>query len=239
MRSAMTPLVWPMACACTAMSDADGVPAAVVLISADGATWTGLADAAAFGATSLQAVAATADQVLVGGVELHPTTGAATPAIWASPDGGRWTRATVDDPRASSGGTDGQPDFFEGALVTRFVRTDGGWLAVGTGTDSRVDTMAQDLAIWQSADGRAFRRLDHALRFEAGVDPGFKYGPTGAAAWDGKLAISGIVTGPQGAVWLSPPRDGGTEPSARPSLAPPSEGSPEPRAATPAPMASG
>ena len=111
-----------MACACTAMSDADGVPAAVVLISADGATWTGLADAAAFGATSLQAVAATADQVLVGGVELHPTTGAATPAIWASPDGGRWTRATVDDPRASSGGTDGQPDFFEGALVTRFVR---------------------------------------------------------------------------------------------------------------------
>ena len=216
-------------------SGQSGLPSAVVLTSTDGTRWTGIEDPDAFGFTSLQAAAFGNGQYLVGGVELERT-GAARPVMWTSTDLTAWQPVTIVDDVLVPGGSDGVPAFAEGAFVGRIGTTPGGWIATGLGTDARDESMAQDVAIWRSTDGVTFRREPHALAFEAGSASSLTYTPTGLAAWDGTVLVSGRSEGMLPTIWLTPARAGGSEPSPRPS-----PGGPRPTEpccdATPAPMA--
>jgi hypothetical protein len=219
-------------------SGQSGVPAAVVLTSADGSRWTGLEDAAPFGFTSLAAAAFGDGQYLIGGVQFQLPDGGVTSAAWRSSDAKAWGAVAIADDQVVPGGSDGKPVFAEGTFMLRIARTPNGWIASGLATDAGTETMAQDVAIWTSSDGAAFRREPHRLAFEAGEGSSLNSAPSALAAWGSSVIIGGRTTGEVPTVWLSPAQPGGTEPSPRPPFVPPPSTDPSPCCdATPAPMA--
>ena len=108
---------------------------AVVWTSADGQSWTRLADDPAFAAATMSAVAVGSDRIVAVG-----SSGVGA-AVWTSADGASWER--IPD-----------SEVFKGAQMTSIAAARGGFLAVGYGQEGAV--------VWYSPDGSNWSR-DPAL----------------------------------------------------------------------------
>jgi hypothetical protein len=164
--------------------------------STDGRAWTAVPEAASFANAEPQAMAVRDDRIVAVGPRM--TADGFAPMAWWSDDGLSWNSAELDAamawwPAALPSPVQGT-GALQGTVMWAVAAVDGGFVAAGTRSGlepQRPESLAWQLVVWTSVDGRTWRILPEDAGFDLGVAGSMQFGPRAIATSPDVTLIAG------------------------------------------------